>query len=109
MKDKEEIGIQDAFSKKFWRRGWRVYYEYFMVLWAIFGQTWLLLSVIDLYQNKNASGLSLPAFCLLIFGATVWFIYGCFVLIPRNKIIMISSTLSFILSVLMVIGIASYQ
>lgn len=89
-------------------KDWKYYYEKCMFLWAIFGQTWLLLQVIKIYQTQDVSGLAIVSYILLIFGAVVWFIYACFVLPDRNWIIIVNSSISFVLAWTVVAGILLY-
>jgi uncharacterized protein with PQ loop repeat len=70
---------------------------------------WLLIQIIELYQSKNGSGISLLAFVILLISAVIWFVYGCFVLPDRNYVLVISGSISFVFSVIMIVGILMYS
>jgi uncharacterized protein with PQ loop repeat len=87
---------------------WKTYYSQFMLFWAVVSHVWLLIQAIEIFQTKEARGISLPAFIVLLFGSVFWFIYGFFVLPGHNKVIVISAVVSFVLGLVVLAGIIMY-
>lgn len=83
-------------------------YSKFMLVFAVASQAWLAIQTVDIYRKKSTDGLSLVAFILLAVGHVIWLIYAVFVLQPRNKVIILSSSLALVFSILIVIGIIIY-
>lgn len=88
---------------------WKVYYAYGILAWAILSHTFELLQAIKIYTEKNASGVSLPAYALWIFGSVVWFVYGAFVLNIPNWPIIASATVAFLLGIVVLAGVIIYD
>lgn len=88
--------------------GWRSWYSNFMLLWAVASNTFLVLQLVKIYQFKNATGVSFPAYIVYIFGAMVWMVYGAFVLNERNWAIVVNSSLAFMLASAILAGIVKY-
>jgi len=87
---------------------WKIYYAKAMVVWALLSQIFLLLQVIKIYTEKNAQGVSLPAYIVYIIGNIVWFVYGTWVLAYRNMPIIVSSVVAFALASIIIVGIILY-
>ena len=87
---------------------WKKRYAQFMIIWAVVSQIWLLLQAIKIFKDKDASGVSLASYIVLIFSNIFWFVYGMFV-IGHDKVIIISSIIAFLLSIVIVVGIALYN
>jgi uncharacterized protein with PQ loop repeat len=62
-----------------------------------------------IYDTKDASGLSAPAFGFYLFSCVVWFVYGAFVIQPRSWPIMVSNVVAFILGAILLCGILMYS
>jgi uncharacterized protein with PQ loop repeat len=88
---------------------WRDHYTRWMTLWAVLAHSWLIIQAVDIYHEKNAEGLSLAAFIFLSVSSIIWFIYGTFVIQPRNTVLTVSSTVSFSMAVVIIIGILLYN
>jgi uncharacterized protein with PQ loop repeat len=87
---------------------WKIYYAYGILAWAVLSHTFELLQAIKIYTEKNAEGVSLPAFALWIFGAIVWGVYGAFVLNIPNWPIIVSAIIAFLLGVVVLTGVIIY-
>ena len=87
---------------------WRDNYKKFMLFWAVAAHSWLIVQLISVFQNEDASDLSLPAFIIYTCSSLIWFTYGAFVLEERNYTLMISGTVSGILGVTTLAAIAKY-
>lgn len=89
--------------------GFRAFYcNRFMYAWAIFGSgSWLFLQTFNCYSTQNVEGLSITAFSILAVSSCLWFIFGL-LLEPRNYVIMLSSTLGFIMALLLIIACVLY-
>lgn len=87
---------------------WKLWYAKGMLGWAVISHTFLLLQAIKIYSEKNASGVSLPAYILYLVGAIVWIVYGAFVLQRRNLVIVLSSSIAFLGGLTILIGIILY-
>ena len=79
-----------------------------MIFWAIASNVFLLLQLIKIYQDKDASGVSLAAYIVYVFGSAVWIIYGAAVLAHKNWVIVINSSIAITLAIIIVAGIALY-
>lgn len=88
---------------------WKKNYGKFMLFWAVFSHSWLVIQAVDVYSNKDSRGISLPAFIFLMVSGLIWFIYGTFALNVRNYVIMISSTVSLIVASILLVGIIMYK
>jgi uncharacterized protein with PQ loop repeat len=89
-------------------KGWKVNYSKFMIFWAMASHVWLIVQSVKIYRNQNAAGVSLPAFMILLTSSIVWLIYGAFVLERRNKVIVISSSVSMLLGIPVLVAILKY-
>jgi len=87
---------------------WKIYYAYGILAWSVLAHVFELLQAIKIFTEKDATGVSLIAFCLWIFGAVIWFVYGLFVLAIPNWPIVVSSSLAFVLGIVNVVGIVLY-
>jgi len=87
----------------------KMVYAKFMIFWAIFSQIFLLLQVIKIFSNQNATGVSESAFFLYAIGCVIWFVYARFVLSRRNMPLAISNVEGFVLSVMIIVGIYLYR
>jgi uncharacterized protein with PQ loop repeat len=87
---------------------WKIYYAYFILAFALLSHTFELLQAIQIYSQKSAQDVSLPAFILWVVGSVIWFIYGTFVLAIPNWPIIVSSVAAFILGIIIVVGIVLY-
>jgi uncharacterized protein with PQ loop repeat len=87
---------------------WKRYYEVFILIWAIFSPTWLLLGAIKIFQTQDAGGVSLASYVLVLLGNIIWLIYGCWVLERRNWVIIGGAIPSAILAIVVIIGICLY-
>ncbi len=83
-------------------------YEKFMYVWAIVSPIWLLLQAIQIFQHKNASGVSLPAHIIVLIGSILWIIYAVWALQKRNFVIVSNASLSGLLSIVVIIGKCLY-
>lgn len=88
---------------------WKWFYgNVLMYVWACVSCVWLLLQSIKLYTSRNASGISLAAFVLVLLGQVIWFVYACCVLSERNYVIMLNSALSAVLTISIIVGVGIY-
>ncbi len=87
---------------------WKYYYARFMLLWAVTSHAFGLIQAIEIYQSKNASGVSLAAWSVYIASSIIWIIYGAAVLARRNLVIVTSSSIGVTLGTIIVIGIILY-
>jgi uncharacterized protein with PQ loop repeat len=87
---------------------WKLWYAKGMLGWAVVSHVFLLLQAVKIYTEKNASGVSLPAYALYIVGSIVWVIYGAFVLHSRNLVIVVSSSIGLVGGVIILLGIILY-
>ena len=99
------ISIKEEYSTE----TWKVYYSKFMIFWAVVSHVWLLIQAIHIYSEKSSENLSLAAFLILLCSAIFWFIYGYQVIPGMNKIIMLSACVSFVLDVIVIVGIIIYS
>jgi uncharacterized protein with PQ loop repeat len=88
---------------------WKFYYEKFMILWGIFSPIWILLQAIKIYQLHDAAGVSLASYILVLLGSIIWIIYAAAVLDRKNAVIIINSSITALLAVVVIIGVAIYQ
>ena len=87
---------------------WKEQYSKFMYFWAIASHVWLIVQAIKIFQDQNASGVSLPAFMILVTSAFIWLVYGAFVIEKRNPVIIASALVSMAFGVPVLIGIVLY-
>ncbi len=91
------------------RACWKVHGERLFPFFIIFGHTFLVIQVVALYTTKNSSGISLIAFIVYALSSLAWLFYS-FVLLPkRNNTIIASSTVAFILAIIIIVGIIMYK
>lgn len=88
---------------------WKENYSKFMVFWSIISHSWLLIQAITIFVNKDASGVSLPAFILLFVSSLVWLFYSLKVLPKRNLPIILSSLVSILFGSVLLVGIIMYK
>lgn len=89
---------------------WKTYFAWFMVVWAaLISQLFLILQLEQLYQTRSTEGISLIAFILMELGNLAWLVYGMWALSPANMPIVVSSGVSFLLGIIMIIGIIIYS
>jgi uncharacterized protein with PQ loop repeat len=98
------ISIKEEYSTD----TWKVYYSKFMIFWAVVSHVWLLIQAINIYSKKSSENISLAAFIILLCSSIFWFIYGFQVIPGKNKIIMLSASVSFVLGIIVIIGIIMY-
>jgi len=77
-----------------------------MFLVALLVPIALLPQVIQIYGEKDASGLSIYTWVLLTFGNALWALYG---FVHRDKIILLANVLITLLNLSVVIGILKYS
>jgi len=87
---------------------WKLWYAKGMLVWSVASHSFLLIQAIKIYGEKNANGVSLPAYIVYLFGAVVWFVYGMFVLERKNLAIILSAVTAFLLGTVVLIGIILY-
>jgi len=87
---------------------WKDYYSNFMMVWAVVSHVSLLLQSIKIYDGKDASGVSLETYILMMVSSTIWLIYGFLVLNPRNWVIVMSSLTAISIHISIIIGIIKY-
>lgn len=87
---------------------WKLWYAKGMLVWAAVSQVFLLLQAIKIFGEQNASGVSLLAYIIYVFGSIVWFVYGAFVLSRRNLVIVTSSVIATILGIIVLTGVIIY-
>lgn len=88
---------------------WRERYAQFMPVWAVVGELWLLLQVIEVYRHRDAGDVNLAAFCLSILGYSLWLFYGLRIIRPRDWPVIASSSVGLTLSVTLVAGLVIYR
>lgn len=86
----------------------KIFFAYFILLWAVISHSFEVVQAVKIYSEKNAKGVSLPAYCLWIFGSAVWLVYGVYILAIPNYPIIISAILGILLGVVLVVGISLY-
>jgi uncharacterized protein with PQ loop repeat len=87
---------------------WKIRFAQFMVLWSIFSQLFLVISLVHVFQVKTSAGVSLPAYILYIVSSLVWIVYGWSVLRTKNVPILASSGVAGVLAIVMVVAIITY-
>ena len=87
---------------------WKIYFAKWMVIWSVVSQCFLFLQAIEIFQQKNAAGVSLAAFILYQVSNIVWFYYGFYILAAPNVPIIASSVVSFLLVIVILVGIGIY-
>ena len=88
---------------------WKLWYARFMLLWAVLSNTFLLLQLIKIYQDKDAAGVSIAAYAVYIFGSVLWVTYGAAVLAQFNWVLVINSSLACALAIVILGGAIKYQ
>jgi uncharacterized protein with PQ loop repeat len=88
---------------------WKENYSKFMVFWSVASHSWLLIQAITIFINKDASGVSLPAFILLSISSLIWLFYSLKVLPKRNLPIILSSVVSILFGIVLLVGIIMYK
>lgn len=88
---------------------WKHHYSKFMIVWSILSQTWLLIQTINIYVDKDASGVSLIAFVLLQISSVIWLVYASWVLPTLNIPIMMSSIIALTIGIALLTGIVLYK
>lgn len=76
-----------------------------MYLFVLASQAWLIVQLVELYRSKKTDGLAIPAFAILVFNNLVWIIYSTMILHPVNKVILLNSAMSLVLSTIILVGI----
>lgn len=91
------------------RPKWKKNFSKGMVAFAFVAQTWLVIQVVELYQKKDAGDISVPAFGVYMVVSAVWFLYGLLAFDHVDYVLMISSTIAFILATLIIIATQIYD
>ena len=86
------------------RRGIR-WLDNFLLIVAVLGPLITLPQIIEIYFVKNVSGVSIITWGLFALGAIPWVIYG---FVHKEKPIIISYALWFVLALLIVVGVLFY-
>lgn len=87
---------------------WKTRFAQFMVVWSVVSQLFLVLQVVQIFQERNAQGLSLTGYILAFIGNLIWIVYGSLVLADVNKPILWSSLVSCVVMVGIFVGIGLY-
>ncbi len=80
------------------RPQWKKNFSKGMVVFAILSQTWLVIQVVELYQKKDASDISVPAFAVYMATSAVWFTYGLLAFDHIDYVLMTSSLIAYVLA-----------
>lgn len=88
---------------------WKLWFAKWMVVWAVLGYSFLAIQAAKIYMEKNAKGLSLPAYIVYICGSIMWLIYGSVVLPRKNMVIIVSSCTAITLASIVLVGIVLYD
>jgi uncharacterized protein with PQ loop repeat len=90
--------------------GWRVYYSYFVSLWAVASQAAYFTQALSVYSNRDVSGLSLPTYVILVVSNVIWFVYGAWAAGRAPDVpIIVSATLGFCVTLSILVGILLYR
>jgi uncharacterized protein with PQ loop repeat len=79
-----------------------------MLVWAVLSNAFLLLQLIKIYQDQDASGVSIAAYATYVFGCIIWIVYGTIVLAQLNWVIVVNSSLALALAVVILAGAVVY-
>jgi uncharacterized protein with PQ loop repeat len=88
---------------------WKIWYARFMLIWAVLSNTFLLLQLIQIYNDKDAQGVSIAAYAVYIVGSIFWIVYGAWVLGQCNWVIVLNSSLACLLAVVVLVGAVLYR
>jgi len=88
---------------------WKIYYAKLMVVFAVLSQVFLLLQVIEIFQTKTASGVSIPAYFVYELSNLLWGYYATKILLYVNYPILLSCIVSFVLAGIIIAGAFIYQ
>jgi len=68
----------------------------------------LAIQAYEIYSERSAVNVSLPAYIVYLFSSVFWVIYGSMVLSPRVWPMIISGTVAFLGGVIILVGIGLY-
>jgi len=85
---------------------WVRWLDKFLLIVAVLGPLITLPQIIEIYFVKNVSGVSIITWGLFALGAIPWIIYG---FVHKEKPIVISYALWFVLALLIVVGVVVYS
>lgn len=87
---------------------WKMYYKKWILIWSPLSHIWLFVLLVSVFNNEDASSLSIISFVIFICSSIIWFIYGFFVLEDRNYAIIASAVTAFCLGCTSILAIILY-
>lgn len=103
-----DLGVSDRDAEGNLIPKWKIWYARGMLGWSVVSNVFLFVQAGQIFQDKDATGVSLPAYIMYCFGTLVWIFYGAVVLTKRNLVIIVSSTIGLIGGITILVGVILY-
>ena len=91
------------------RPEWKKNFSKFMIFFACVANVWLLVQVIEIYRDGDASSISMVAFSIYTFNAIIWFTYGLLAFDHYDLGLMVYGVIAFLMGVTTIVGKAIYD